>query len=135
MIRSKVAGVVLGVGLLLAFSPGCGPAQLTDLEVSNANNAFGLTVVLADASGSREDLWAVSGDRVWVDWSGTALEEGSVSLELTSPDALRAYRESALVGAPPTAAASVVSTAGEWTVQLTWSGATGPLQLSLTGVQ
>ncbi|MDF1566276.1 MAG: hypothetical protein P1V51_24805 [Deltaproteobacteria bacterium] len=121
--------------LLAAAAVGCGPPALEDLVVENSPNAYSLQATLNDASGNREEVWSVSGDRVWVDWSGTALGAGSVSLALTSPDGLQAYRESATAAGPPAAAASITSSAGEWTIRLDYSGAEGSLALDLTGVQ
>jgi len=137
MIWPSVRGAFLlfALGLTATFSGACGPPALGDLQVSARANAYTISVDLSGPSGSREDAWSVSGDRVWVDWTGTALEEGSVSLELTSPDGIRAYRESAMVGSPPGGAASAVSSPGSWTVRFFWSGATGPLQVELAGVQ
>jgi len=114
----------------------CGPPALENRTLLLSNNALDFSVTLNGASGQEALSWTIDGQLAWVEWTGTQLEEGSFSVEISDALSTRLYRESARLGVVPLAASCQAKSGdGPLTLRLAWTGASGLVKLKMRGVQ
>lgn len=127
------AAVALGGLLLIA---GCGGGALEDREVDASSGELVYTASPVEYEGSDSVPWPNSGTQAVIDWSGTSLETGSVTLQLVDGSGKRLYEKAATAaGAPETMTTEAAGTTGDWEAVLIYRNATGRVALQIQGAR
>ncbi|MFN7133383.1 MAG: hypothetical protein ACK4N5_14990 [Myxococcales bacterium] len=115
---------------------GCGGGALEDRQLVSTSGRLTYQVRAEGYEGSDLLPWNNSGTQAVVDWKGTALTAGSVTLQLVDGAGTPLYEKTATPGSVPAVSTTEVQgVTGDWKATVLFREATGTVALELQGAR
>ncbi len=114
----------------------CGGGSLDDRAVTATSGELTYAATPVEYEGSDTVPWPNSGTQAVIDWTGTTLETGSVTLQLIDGTGARLYEKAATNAGPPeTMTTEIAGATGDWKAVLIYRAATGKVALTVQGAR